>query len=190
MKNLLAALCFVILSSTAAFAVCTLPGDTNQSDTVSIAEVQQVINAFLGLDPCGTACTLPGDTNDDDNVSIAEVQQAINAFLGLNSCAVNAVTVSGAGSVSADAADTVYTLQPGTYVYDVSGFAAGDRLVFPAGVAPTVDNNDWNDGIVLVEWASGGSLITVRLTGYTPDQDWQLNSVSQINAMFGEGTVQ
>lgn len=60
----------MVLSCTVANAACSLLGDTNHDNVVSITEVQQIINAFLGIDTERTA-------------SIAEVQQAINAFLGI-----------------------------------------------------------------------------------------------------------
>lgn len=101
----------------------------------------------------------------------------------------NAVAVSGAGTVSAAAADISYTFQPGTYTYDISGFTAGDKLAFPAGAAATVDNPNWSDGVVSVQWASSSNVITVKLTGLTTAQDSALNSVDKINLQFGTGTV-
>jgi PKD repeat protein len=55
-----------------------IPGDCDDSGTVSIGEVQTGINMFLGSQPasCGV------DVNGDTVVSIGEVQQVINEFLG------------------------------------------------------------------------------------------------------------
>ena len=54
-------------------------GDCDANGTVSIAEVQNAINMFLGLK------TIQGcvDIDGSGTVSISEVQKAINAFLGL-----------------------------------------------------------------------------------------------------------
>ena len=55
-----------------------LPGDCDGSGTVSIGEVQRVINMFLGAaaPDCGADC------DGNGQVSIGEVQKVINGFLG------------------------------------------------------------------------------------------------------------
>jgi hypothetical protein len=58
-----------------------LPGDGDGDGVVSIGEVQQAINMFLGLIPPGNGA----DCDEDGAVSIGEVQKVINAFLGLPS---------------------------------------------------------------------------------------------------------
>lgn len=55
------------------------PGDCDGSGTVTIAEVQNAINIFLGLNPVA-ACV---DMDNSGVVSIDEVQKVINGFLGL-----------------------------------------------------------------------------------------------------------
>ena len=56
-----------------------IPGDGNGDGKVSIGEVQQGINMFLGQVPPGNNV----DGNADGVVSIGELQKVINAFLGL-----------------------------------------------------------------------------------------------------------
>jgi len=58
-----------------------LPGDADGDGTVSIGEVQQAINMFLGTQTPGNGV----DCDGDGVVSIGEVQKVINAFLGLAS---------------------------------------------------------------------------------------------------------
>jgi PKD repeat protein len=58
-----------------------LPGDGNGDGVVSIGEVQQAINMFLGAQPPGNGV----DCNGDGTVSIGEVQKVINGFLGMTS---------------------------------------------------------------------------------------------------------
>jgi PKD repeat protein/photosystem II stability/assembly factor-like uncharacterized protein len=58
-----------------------LPGDGNGDGVVSIGEVQQAINMFLGTQAPGNGV----DCNGDGIVSIGEVQKVINAFLDLAS---------------------------------------------------------------------------------------------------------
>jgi hypothetical protein len=67
-------------SITSGVVYSSLPGDCNNSDSVSIAEVQSAINMFLGIlspEVCVDTSSPP------DGVSIAEVQKVINSFLGL-----------------------------------------------------------------------------------------------------------
>lgn len=56
-----------------------LPGDCDNNNTVSIAEVQSAINMFLGIKPVA-GCV---DINSDGAVAINEVQKTINSFLGI-----------------------------------------------------------------------------------------------------------
>jgi PKD repeat protein len=58
-----------------------LPGDANGDGVVSVGEVQQAINMFLGTQPPGNGV----DCNGDGVVSVGEVQKVINAFLGMAS---------------------------------------------------------------------------------------------------------
>ena len=73
------------------------PGDCDGNETVSIGEVQKVINMFLGLLPPG--CN--ADANGDGVIGIGELQQVINAFLGI------------APGVSVSVSPQTATLQPG-----------------------------------------------------------------------------
>jgi PKD repeat protein len=57
-----------------------IPGDADDDGTVSIGEVQQAVNMFLGLKPVGSGV----DCDGDGTVSIGEVQKVINAFLGVS----------------------------------------------------------------------------------------------------------
>jgi len=76
------------LVATADDAACTqagtifiewgLPGDGDGDGAVSIGEVQQVVNMFLGTMPAGNGA----DCDGDGSISIGEVQKVINAFLG------------------------------------------------------------------------------------------------------------
>jgi C1A family cysteine protease/fibronectin type 3 domain-containing protein len=70
---------------TSSFSACAAgvrvasPGDANGDGVVSIGEVQQGINMFLGTQPPGNGV----DCSGDGTISIGEVQKVINAFLGL-----------------------------------------------------------------------------------------------------------
>ena len=54
-----------------------VPGDANGDGIVSIGEVQQAINMFLGTQPIGNNVDC-----GDGNVTIGDIQRVINAFLG------------------------------------------------------------------------------------------------------------
>jgi PKD repeat protein len=56
-----------------------IPGDGDGDGTVSIGEVQQAVNMFLGLQPPGNGV----DCDGDGTVSIGELQKVLNAFLGV-----------------------------------------------------------------------------------------------------------
>ncbi len=55
-----------------------VPGDANGDGIVSIGEVQQAINMFLGVQPVGNNV----DCDAGGTVTIGEIQRVINAFLG------------------------------------------------------------------------------------------------------------
>jgi VWFA-related protein len=61
--------------------VSVLPGDADGDGTVTVGELQQVINMFLKLQPVGNGA----DCNQDGNISIGELQKVVNAFLGTTS---------------------------------------------------------------------------------------------------------
>jgi len=55
-----------------------IPGDSDGDGEITIGEVQQAINMFLGSLPAGNGA----DCNGDGEISIGEVQKVINGFLG------------------------------------------------------------------------------------------------------------
>ena len=99
------------------------------------------------------------------------------------------VAVSGSGSGSAAGGDVTYTLAMGNYAYSISGFGPGDKIVSPAGVTPTLENGSYTDGSVMIQAASAGQTVQITLTGLTSAQDLALNSVLDLNTVFGAGTL-
>ena len=57
-----------------------LPGDADDNGVVTIGELQQVINMFLGIRPAGNGA----DCDRNGTISIGEVQRVVNAFLGMD----------------------------------------------------------------------------------------------------------
>ncbi len=80
------------------------PGDCDNDNIVTIAEVQSSINMFLGL-KLVEACV---DQDNSNSVSIAEVQKVINSFLGL--LPANTAPVANAGTVQSVVTGAVVTL--------------------------------------------------------------------------------
>jgi hypothetical protein len=98
----------------------------------------------------------------------------------------NALAVSAAGSATASAGDVKFTFAAGNYAYSISGFSNGDILDFPDDVAATVRNTSTTDNAIEVQWASGGNVVLVTLTGLASDTAYSVNS---FNAAFGSGSI-
>jgi hypothetical protein len=94
--------------------------------------------------------------------------------------------VSAAGSATASAGDVKFTFAAGNYAYSISGFSNGDILDFPDDVAATVRNTSTTDNAIEVQWASGGNVVLVTLTGLASDTAYSVNS---FNAAFGSGSI-
>ena len=99
------------------------------------------------------------------------------------------VAVSATGASSAAGGDVTYTLAMGNYAYSISGFGSGDKIVSPAGVPSSLLNNSYTDGAVTIQSASAGQMVQITLTGLSNAQDAALNSLSDLNAVFGVGTL-
>jgi hypothetical protein len=100
-----------------------------------------------------------------------------------------ATTVTTGGSDDASRGNVTYTLQGGEYTYAISNFAAGDKLVFPAGNPPSVDNQSFTDGTIKISCTTtAGAIVNVELQKLSTAQD-KVVSVSDINTIFGAGTI-
>jgi hypothetical protein len=99
------------------------------------------------------------------------------------------VTGGNATPLDASAADNNFGLAAGNYTFNVAGFAAGDKLAFPAGSALSVVNNSATDGVIDVTGAVGGQLIQVHMTGVAAASDGGVFSVNSFNAVFGAGSL-
>ena len=100
------------------------------------------------------------------------------------------VAVSAAGSVTETAAtNTTFNVAAGNYTYNIAGFGAGDKLVFPTAGLATIVNADLTDGIVDVQYASGGTTTVIHLTGIPAATDGAIFGVTSFNTAFGAGTL-
>jgi hypothetical protein len=99
-------------------------------------------------------------------------------------------TTAAAGALDASDGDYTFLVSGGAdYTQEVTGFDAGDVLDFPADNAPTVNNVDFTDGIVDVQYAFGGFVSIVELTGLDAAIDQQLLGITSFDDVFGEGTI-
>ena len=112
-----------------------------------------------------------------------------------------AVSASGTDTTSAVGADATFTFAAVAnvpYTYNITGFGAGDKLVFPVfGGAPNALNTvnpNLTDGIVtfkLIRNVGGNKFdITVVLNGLTAAQDQQISDAATFNAVFGANSIQ
>jgi len=77
----------------------------------------------------------------------------------------------------------------GNYTYNIAGFDAGDKLVFPTAGLATVNNIDFADGIVDVQYASGGNTTIIHLTGIPAGTDATIFGATSFNTAFGAGSL-
>ena len=99
-------------------------------------------------------------------------------------------TVTGTGSASAKAGDVVFDFASGDYAYTVNDFAKGDALNFPVGVAPsTVNNTNFTDGKVDVQWANNGKVVLVTVSGLSAEQDAAIKSATSFKTLFGSDSI-
>ena len=103
--------------------------------------------------------------------------------------------VSAAGSVDADtlpSSNVQFDFTAGKYAYTIANFGKGDVLNFPGDINPTINNISGTDGNIDVQWADGGSLVVVTLTGLTTAQDTPIYSLGSFNGSttgFGAGSI-
>ena len=108
---------------------------------------------------------------------------------GTVAVAVAAGNVAPGFDANAPVANNAFAIALGTYTYNIANFGAGDSMAFPAGVAASVNNVSFTDGIVDLTYASGGQTVTIHLTGVSAANDGLLNSVADFNTVFGAGTI-
>ena len=102
---------------------------------------------------------------------------------------ITKIDVSAAGDYDAKSADFNFQIAAGDYTYNIANFAKGDAITFPVGQDPTVKNNDSADGIVDLQYAAGGKITTVHLSGFTAEQDTLIYSVDSFNKVFGANSL-
>jgi hypothetical protein len=86
--------------------------------------------------------------------------------------------------------NTTYTIAAGTYTANIAGISNGDVLDFPDGINPTVNNANFTDGNVDLQWALSGNVVTIHLTGLTTAIDGASFDLASFETAVGSnGTV-
>jgi len=119
----------------------------------------------------------------------AVVPTQVDTSLKAPSARLN-TSIKGGGTSNAATGDTTFTIAPITssYTYTITGFGAGDRIVSPLGTPVSIaDQSRFDDGSFSVQYASGGNIVKISLTGVDTYQDGRIFSVSDLNAVFGPG---
>ena len=127
--------------------------------------------------------------NDAVSVSNATVTNNTGGGGGGGSITLDVNATTAAAPLSAAGSNVTFAIAQATYTQEITGFAAGDILDFPAGNNPTVNNISYTDSIVDVQFAMGGTTAVIRLTGIDNAIDSQLNGVGDFATVFGAGTI-
>ena len=113
-----------------------------------------------------------------------------------NSIDINAAKVAGANgnfSVSAAGADYLFTVDAGSsYTATVTGFGAGDKVVFRDVGVPsvTIPNISYTDGLVVASALSGDNLVNLTLSSLDPStSDGQIFGLASFNSVFGANSI-
>lgn len=146
MKKLLFIITLILMSHNIANAACTLPGDTDNDGNVSIAEVQQVINAFLGLPP--TYVMSGKITNHADGSAFSGVtltlytaNTAIYTIDGLYGATVTLGNIAATAVSSVDGRYTISSLRSGSYILapSLSGYVFNPAQTAVMTIADSCD---------------------------------------------------
>lgn len=172
----------------------TAVGLTNLSGTDGVIEIVGTKN--------GQAATLrlTGIALESDGQIIGI--NSFNAVFGLGSLVgANGDVIVQPAEVSVAAANTapgydastaaiVFNIHPtATFIYNIVGFADGDKLVFDGGTAVGLTNTSGADGVIVVQGSLNGQVATVRLSGIAPASDSAIFGVNSFNTEFGPGSL-
>ncbi|NBY54965.1 MAG: hypothetical protein EBQ48_06310, partial [Betaproteobacteria bacterium] len=101
------------------------------------------------------------------------------------------VLINGSGGFNSSTGDVSFSLAPinSSYIYSITGFGIGDRIISP-GAAPVAisDQTSFVDGVVSLQYATGGHIVKVVLTGLSVAQDSAIFGVSDLDKVFGPGS--
>lgn len=86
--------------------------------------------------------------------------------------------------------DHLFVVPTTNATFTINGFQAGDVVDFDAAQEPTVINTDFNDGLVILQWAYNGQVVQAHVNGgFDFATDLALSGVTGWNDVFGAGTI-
>jgi hypothetical protein len=166
----------------------------NQINVFDSTGTVQIVNVPLQGDADGTVLSFSG-------ISFSATIQA-GGVMKLGGLVVSATSptalalgtgistpITTAGSSDASAGEVTFNVALGNYTHTIANFAAGDKIVGPAGLIPTVSNSSFTDGNVNITYASAGQTAVIMLTGLTVAQDGSIFSAADVNTLFGAGSL-
>lgn len=179
-------------------------GNAAEGTTLNIAVAQDVVNfdvepetgALVEYSLNGTVWTTTEPTHDlglnegfvrqtdiAGNVSVS-AKYSFTAIPGPTPVAVTAdgTTNAGTGAFAFNVAHNGET-------YNIAGFGHDDSIDFPAGQAPTVINNSFTDNAVDIQYAIGGKVTLLHLTGLSTADDKVIWGLDAFKALFGVNSV-
>lgn len=139
--------------------------------------------------PVGTTTSTAATTTTTTSTAATTTTTAVPTTTTTTVPATSVTVPTTGGTYDATGADKTYTLTAGAYTATITGFAAGDKLIFPAGLAtPSVQNNSDSDGSIVITWSvSPAQTIIVNLPAMNNSL---LFSAARFNSVLGTGTVQ
>ncbi len=144
----------------------TIVGEEETQETVDLSKVileKDSSDLSIVLTDADNTISYTGEAQDKSESG--DITIIANGEEATSSETIN-VSVENDGETSdAAEADYIYVFEEGEYSYTIENFEAGDVLDLPDSPSPTVNNDDWNDGEVEVQWAADGKVMTVTITG-------------------------
>lgn len=174
---------------TISFPTETTPTVFNDSYTDGSASLLYAYNGSVAT------ITLKGLTSAVD-ASLSTLASFDAAFgTGTIIYAANVSIASAGSNADSSSVKTKYTVATPsastTYVYTISGFGMGDKIEFPNTNTPTVINTNLGDGNIILQYADGktGTTLQIVLSGIGAINDAAIGGISDMNKVFGDGTV-
>ena len=93
------------------------------------------------------------------------------------------------GNATSNNDEVTYIFAEGSYDVDINNFSSGDVLNLPDLTNASVENSDYNDGQVNVNWNDAGNDIVISLLGLDNNTDSNIVTVDDLNTEFGANTV-
>ena len=173
--------------------------------TYLFKQTGNIINIYKSI---GLAASIPVQNDADGTVFTftdgTASAKLVNGVMTLGGVAVSSVaptavsipgfttTVNVDGSqitLDGSAGNTSFVVAPGTFNVTISGFKATDHISFANNSLVSVSNPSYTDGSVTLQYSSGGQTEKVILIGLSGVQDAGINSATDLNTVFGTGTL-